>query len=136
MATILARSISTILRVISSALPNHMKRLVLWSSLYCKMCGTRSITKAEAKEMGERLNDALVITKDSAAFIFPAGVSNFIWLDLDDCITAAFNAIRSGKPSDIAGMEFVRSIPEWLRYASEPFMLKDFQSLLTVHQRT
>lgn len=134
-ATIIARGISTILRAISAILPNHTKRLVLWSSLYCRMCGAQNFTKDEAKEMGERINDALVITKDSAAFIFPVAVSKFICMDLDECIAAAYKAILNGKPSESASMEFVQSIPTWLRYASDAFMLKDFQSLLTVHQR-
>ena len=89
----------------------------------------------EAEQLGGRLNTVLDIAKDNKAFIFPVGVSRFIYKDLDECITAIFKAVRNSKTADKAALEFVQSVPEWLRYASESFILRDFRSLLSVHQR-
>lgn len=135
MANFITRIISTILRVIFKILPNHTKRLVLWSTLYSKICGARKYSKEEAQQLGERLNNVLTITKDTKAFIFPVGMSQFISSDLDGCSNAIINAVRNTQTAEAAAKEFVRQIPQWLRYASEPFMVRDFSVLLTVHHR-
>lgn len=131
MASIYAQGTSKVLRVISTVLPQHTKRLVLWSTLYGKMCGGQSFTK----EQCDRLNTALALCKDNGALALPAQLGKFIWNDLDGCCTAARRAIRGEKSAETAAAEFVRNIPSWLRYASDAFMLRDFQSLMASHHR-
>lgn len=119
------------LRAISTLLPAHTKRLVLWSTLYSKMCGQQSFTK----EQCARLNGAMSLVKDHAALDLPAKLGKFISSDLDECTAAARTAIRGETKVEEAAAAFVRSIPSWLRYASDAFMLKDFMSLLATHRR-
>lgn len=131
MASLLAQGASKALRAFSTILPQHTKRLVLWCSLYSNMCNAQSLTQ----EQRDRLNGALALCKDQGALNLPAKLGKFIWKDLDNCMAAARTAIRGEKPEEAAAEEFVRSVPSWLRYASDAFMLKDFQSLLAVHGR-
>lgn len=132
MATLFARGAAKALRAISSTvLPNHMKRLVLWCTLYGRMCGQQDFTK----EQCDRLNGAMALAKDQSALALPAKLGKYIWSDLDACVGAARKAIRGEKKADEAATDFIRSIPSWLRYASDAFMLKDFKSLLAVHPR-
>jgi hypothetical protein len=131
MASILAQSAHHALRAISTVLPNHTKRLVLWSTLYGRMCGQQSFTK----EQCDRLNGAMVLVKDNAALALPAKLGKFIWSDLEACTAAVRKAIRGEKGPEEAAAEFLRSIPTFLRYASDALMLKDFQTLLSTHRR-
>lgn len=132
MAPILAQGASLVLRTISFILPQHTKRLVLWCTLYSKMmCGGKNITE----EQKSRLNKALSLCKDPNALELPSKLCEFISNDLDSCLVAARNAIRGEKAADVASMDFVHNIPSWLRYASDAFMIKDFEMLLATHQR-
>ncbi|BAW19320.1 hypothetical protein [Ralstonia phage RP31] len=110
-------------------LPAHTKRLVLWSTLYSKMCGAQRFTK----EQCDRLNGAFALCKDNSALDLPAKLGKFISNDLDECTAVAKTAIRGEQKEDEAAAEFVRNIPSWLRYASDAFMLKDFKTLLAIH---
>lgn len=130
MASICLQGAAKALRAISTLLPQHTKRLVLWSTLYGRMCGGKGFTK----EQSARLNKALVLCKDHKALSLPAQLGKFIWSDLDACCVAARKAIRGENSFETAATEFVRNIPSWLRYASDTFMRRDFQSLLSTHQ--
>lgn len=132
MASIFVQGATKALKTISNILPNHMKRLVLWSTLYGKMCGAQKFTK----EQCDRLNGAMALCKNHGALELPARLGKFISKDLDNCAEAARVAIRGEKKADEAAVDFVRSIPSCLRYASDAFMLKDFMSLLSTHSRT
>lgn len=103
--------------------------------MYSKICGERKYSKEEAQQLGERLNKVLTITKDTKAFIFPVGMSQFISHDLDGCSKAIIDAVKNTQSAESAAKEFVQQIPKWLQYASEPFMVRDFSTLLTVHHR-
>lgn len=129
MAPILTRSASRIVRAISSILPRHTKRLVLWSVLYTRLHGKRVMSK----EQCERLNQILTLCEDKDALALPAQLGVFIWSDLDDCSMATNKAIRGEKTIEASASEFIRSIPKFLRYASDALMLKDFQSLLSFY---
>lgn len=129
MASLLTQGASAALRTISTILPQHTKRVVLWASLYSKMCGGKKFTP----EQRESLNSALALCKDQNALELPGMLGQFISNDLDGCMVAAKKAMRKEKPEEAAS-EFVRSIPSWLRYASEALMLKDFQQLLATHR--
>lgn len=131
MANILARGASRALRSLAPVLPQHIKRLILWCALYGKMCGAQTFTK----EQCDKLNGALKLCKDVAAMALPAGLSKYIWQDLDDTVIVAKAAIRNGGVSEDAALLFVKSIPKWLRYASDTFILTDFELLMAVHQR-
>lgn len=133
MAPIIAQNVGKALRAISSTiLPAHTKRLVFWSTLYSKMCGAQSFTK----EQCDRLNGSMKLAKDRNALDLPAKLGKFIWPELEECTAAARKAIRDEKKADEAAADFLRSIPSWMRYASDSFMLKDFMSLLATHQRS
>lgn len=131
MASLLAQGASKALRTISTVLPQHTKRLVLWCSLYGKMCGNQSFTK----EQRTSLNSALALCKDQEALELPAMLGKFISKDLDDCMAAARKAIRGEKTEEAAAEDFVHSVPSWLRYASDALMLRDFRELLATHRR-
>lgn len=131
MASLLTQSASKALRTISTILPQHTKRLVLWSSLYSKMHGGKKFTP----EQRENLNGALALCKDQSALELPAMLGQFISKDLDGCMVATKIAMRKEKPEAEAAAEFIRNIPSWLRYASEALMLQDFQLLLSTHRR-
>lgn len=131
MASFLAQGASRALRTISTVLPQHTKRLVLWCSLYSKMCGSRKLTV----EQRNNLNRALALCKDQNALELPAMLGGFIAKDLEGCMVAVRNAIRGEKAADVAADEFLHSVPSWLRYASGARMLTDFRSLLATHQR-
>lgn len=132
MRFLLAQSVSKTLQTISAyLLPHHTRRLVLWSTLYNEMCGGKTFTTEQAG----RLNDALLLCKDSKALTLPSILGKFIWPELNDCSLAAQQAIRGEEPADIAAEHFVHSIPTWLRYASDAFMLNDFRSLLATHRQ-
>jgi hypothetical protein len=130
MATILARGARSALRAISSALPCHTKRLVFWSVLYSRLQGGRATTK----EQCDRLNQALVLCKDNDALMLPTHFGTLLWKDLDDCSTVTDKAIRGEKTIESAAREFICSIPQGLRYASDALMLKDFQALLSIYR--
>lgn len=127
----LTHSVSKTLQTISAILPQHTRRLVLWSTLYSKMCGGQKFTE----EQSDRLNTALGLCKDSKALQLPALLGRFIWRELDGCSLAARRAIKGEEPAEIAAEEFANSIPSWLRYASDTFVLNDFQSLLATHRQ-
>lgn len=129
MSPFLARGVSRTVRAISSVLPCHTKRLVLWSVLYSKMHGRRDMTK----EQCDRLNEVLELCKDNAALALPAQLGVYIWKDLDECTAATTRAVRGEESIDAAAKDFISSIPDWLRYASDAFMVKDFQKLLTFY---
>lgn len=131
MASLLAQGASKALRTISTVLPQHTKRLVLWCSLYGKMCGNQNFTK----EQRTSLNSALALCKDQEALELPAMLGKFISQDLDGCMVAARKAIRGEKTEEAAAEDFVLSVPSWLRYASDALMLSDFRSLLATHRR-
>lgn len=130
MAPILAEGVSRALKAISTHLPAHTKRLVLWSTLYCNMCDAQKLTK----EQSDQLNSALTLCKDQGALKLPAQLCKFISRDLDACRAAAIHAFRGEQKKDDAAMDFLRSIPSWLRYASDAFMLNDFNTLLAIHR--
>jgi hypothetical protein len=97
------------------------------------MCGGKNITKEQCR----RLNGALSLSKDDQALSLPSQLGKFISEDLDACTLAAKNAIRGdNKAAERAAQDFVRSIPSWLRYASDAFMLNDFQAVLAAHHRS
>lgn len=129
MAPILVRCISRSVRAISSVLPCHTKRLVLWSVLYSKMYGRHDMTQ----EQRDYLNQALDLSKDNAALVLPAQLGVFIWTDLDECSAETTKAVNGEKTIDAAARDFTRCIPDWLRYASDAFMLKDFKQLLSFY---
>lgn len=133
MAPIVAQNVGKALRAISSTvLPAHTKRLVFWTTLYSKMCGAQTFTK----EQCDRLNGTLTLCKDHGALDLPAKLAKFIWPELEECTAAARKAIRGEKKADEAAADFLRSIPSWLRYASDLFMLNDFNLLMATHQRS
>ena len=129
MAPIFARCISRSVRAISSVLPCHTKRLVLWSVLYSKMHGKQEMTQ----EQRDCLNQALDLSKDNAALVLPTQLGVFIWTDLDECSAETTKAVSGEKTIEAAAKDFIRCIPEWLRYASDAFMLKDFKKLLSFY---
>ncbi len=130
MASIMAQSVKNVLRAISSTvLPNHTKRLVLWSALSSRMCDAQEFTK----EQCDRLNATMALAKDHSALALPVQLGKYIWSDLDECTAAARKAIRGEKKAEEAAADFIRSIPAWLRYASDAFMLRDFRLLLSAH---
>lgn len=131
MTSFFVKSAAWLLKTLSNCLPKHTKRLVLWSTLYGMMCGQQRFTE----EQRSRLNGALTLCKDREALDLPASLGKFIWKDLDGCTKAAKQAIRGERKAEEAALEFVRSIPKCLRYASEAFMLKDFTLLLATHRR-
>lgn len=130
MASILARGVRSTLRAISSILPCHTKRLVLWSVLHSKMHGGHGTTK----EQCDRLNQALVLCKDNDALMLPTRFGTLLWKDLDDCSTVTDKAISGEKSMEVAAKEFICGIPQSLRYASDAFMLRDFQALLAIYR--
>lgn len=127
----LAQGVSKTLQTISAILPQHTRRLVLWGALYSKMCGGQRFTK----EQSDRLNKALSLCKDSAALTLPAFLGKYISSELDNCSDAARKAIRGEESDEEAAKNFVLNVPSCLRYASDAFMLKDFQSLLATHRQ-
>lgn len=129
MAPLLVRGVSRTVRAISSVLPCHTKRLVLWSVLYSKMHGRRDMTK----EQRECLNKVLVLCKDNAALALPAQLGVYIWTDLDECSAVTAKAVNGEETIEEAAKEFISSIPNWLRYASDALMSKDFKELLTFY---
>jgi hypothetical protein len=132
MAPIIAQGVGKTLRAISSTLlPAHTKRLVFWSSFYSKMCGAQKFTK----EQCDRLNGTMKLAKDRNALDLPAKLGKFIWPELEECTAAARTAIRGEKKAEEAAADFLRSIPKWMRYASDAFMLNDFMQLMATHQR-
>lgn len=133
MAPIFTQGARKVLKGLTTILPQHTKRLVLWSTLYSKMmCGDSKITN----EQCHRLNSAMSLSKDDGALTLPSGLTKYIGHDLDACINAVKNAIRGDSTAaERAAQEFVRCIPARLRYASDAFMLSDFQSLMVAHSR-
>lgn len=131
MRLILTQGVSKTLRKVSAILPQHTRRLVLWGALYSKMCGSHNFTQ----EQSDRLNKALSLCKDSAALVLPAMLGKYLWPDLDKCTLAARTAIRGEQSDEAAAQAFVHGIPLFLRYASDAFMLKDFQCLLATHRQ-
>jgi hypothetical protein len=131
MASLLAQGASKALRTISTVLPQHTKRLVLWSSLYSKMHGGQTFTA----EQSNTLNGALALCKDQEALALPAMLGKFIAKDLEGCMVAARKAIRGEKTEEAAAAEFLHSVPSWLRYASDALVLRDFRELLATHRR-
>jgi hypothetical protein len=91
--------------------------------------------KTFTPEQRENLNGALALCKDQSALELPAILGQFISKDLDDCLAAAKKALGKEKPEAEAAAEFIRSVPSWLRYASDALLLQDFQQLLSTHRR-
>lgn len=138
MASILARGATNTLRAITNVLPRHTKRLVLWSVLYTRMCGDNKGCCARnlTKEQCVCLNKAMSLCKDNNALELPAKLGKFLWPDLEECTAVARTALRGEKPAEVAAKDFIRSVPSWLRYASDAFMLRDFQLLMASPLRT
>lgn len=155
MAISVTQCISTILRVIFKALPMHTKRMVFWSCLYGKMCGSDNCTKEEALSMGKRLNSVMDIALDPKACVFPIAIGKYINNELENCantVTNVMRGIRARITGDgLGGMlvngpdsqvnvrsndtdRFIKSIPSWMWYASPEFMLGDLQRLLSSHR--
>lgn len=133
MNNILTQRISTILRVIYKKLPRHIKRLVLWSVLYSKLCGPKKLTKEEVLKMAERLNAVLPVARNTAACALPMTYGRVGLKSLDECAAIVQKTIKSGKSGETNLADFVKSIPEWMRYASTPLMQKDFQVVVATH---
>ena len=129
MAPFIFRGVTRTVRAISSVLPCHTKRLVLWSVLYSKLNGRRDMTK----EQRDRLNQVLVLCKDDDALTLPTQLGVFIWNDLDQCSKATNEVVTGEKTIEAAAKDFLNSVPKWLRYASDAFMITDFQKLLTFY---
>lgn len=138
MATLFARSATTMLRAITNVLPRHTKRLVLWSVLYSRMCGDNKTccTRHLTREQCVCLNNAMALCKDNHALELPAKLGKFLWPELEECTAVARKALRGEKPAEAAAKDFIRSVPSWLRYASDAFMLRDFQRLMASPLRT
>lgn len=85
------------------------------------------------KEQRDCLNHVLVLSKDDAALVLPAQLGVFIWTDLDACSAETSKVVSGEKSIEAAATDFTRCIPNWLRYASDAFMLKDFKQLLSFY---
>lgn len=150
MAITITQCISTILRVMFKALPKHAKRLVFWSALYGKMCGTTGCTRVEALSMSKRLNSVMAIAKDYSACVLPIVAGKYIYNDLENCANTVKSVMRDVRgriqegidtekgidtniTSEEAGNRFINSIPSWMRYASPEYMRNDLQRLLLNH---
>lgn len=131
MSPVLVQGTSRLLRGVARVLPRHTKRLVLWCSLYSKVHNRKDITKEQCIS----LNNLLVLCKDIKAFKFSAQLGSFLWNDLEDCSRVTGKAIRGEKTMDEAAVEFIHGIPVWLRYASDAFMISDFETMLRAHGR-
>lgn len=127
MPSILAKSISKALRGLSAILPKHTKRLLLWTLLYSRVSGKTFTAEQKAK-----LNEALSLCKDQNALALPVQLDKYLGCELDICQTVTTEAASGEKSGSIAEPEFLNAIPQWLRYASDSLMIRDFRSLMTM----
>lgn len=119
-----------VLQGIARFLPDNTKRIVLWSTLYSKMCSAREVPS----ENTARLNQIMGLAKTVEATKLPIKMGDVIWKDLDQCSDAVSDAVL-GKSLEDCAKRFVQSIPMFLRYASERYITEDFIRLVTAHKR-
>lgn len=120
-----------VLQGIARLLPNNTKRIVLWSTLYSKMCSGREVPS----ENTARLNQIMGLAKTVEATKLPVKMGDVIWKDLDQCSDAVSDAVH-GKSLEECAKRFVQSIPKFLQYASERYITEDFIRLVKAHSRS
>lgn len=110
-------------------LPGHAKRIVLWSTLYGKMCEQRKVPI----ENTIKLNQVLHLAKSDEATMLPIKMGGVIWPDLDKCANAIRDAVQ-GKSIEECAKQFVAGLPRFLKYASERYIVEDFRNLVSAHR--
>lgn len=129
MASLIVTVVAKAARKLVSFTPRHIRRMVLWCSLYTRM---RNTTSADKLNCGQ-LNDTMHLVTQVKALDFPVWASRLIWTDVSSCYEAVRKAIFQSGSLSTNTKEFVSAIPQWLRYGSDEKMERDFIRMVKNH---
>ncbi len=110
-------------KILTRALPDRTKRLVLLSSLYAWLCNT---TQFDDKTIN-KLNKIMELSSQDSALKFPMQLSSVIWHG-DGNSTQLYPAPQLDEETMIN--QILARVPKWLKYSDDRSVSQDIIKLL------
>lgn len=126
------RIFTFIIKGIARLLPNHIKRMVLWTSIYSQLRHTAGKKNPVSKIEAEKFNSVMSLCVQSDAMTIPLALAPLIWPDMQRSFDIVKKSILPRSTSVMVPVhEFIESVPEYLRYSNGNLIEKDLDRMLT-----